>query len=231
MISSIDGRILPDRWTRPAGDVDRDTLVNQYYEIEKWYNADGWIIGRSTASEHFVKDTEPLQVITNRLPRETYVAHREAERMAIFMDPHGKLQYERGDIDGDAIVAVLGEAVADEYLRFLQNRGVSYCFAGSDGHDVRKAVDILGQTFGRRKLLLEGGGRINGAFLKAGVINKISLMLYPGIDGLRGIASSFDCVGAKDEIFASGQALNLKHAEKRENGVLWLQYDVEKTSA
>lgn len=229
MISSIDGRILPDRWTRPVDDVERDSLVNQYYDIEKRYDADGWIIGRATASEHFVTAAELVQSGgTKRLPREAHVACRLTERLAIFMDPHGKLQYERGDIDGDAIVAVLGEAVTDDYLSMLQERGVSYCFAGTDGHDIRKAVDVLGKTFGRHKLLLEGGGRINGAFLKAGIINEISLMIYPGIDGLCGVASSFDWIGAKDEQPANGQALRLKHVEKRENGVLWLQYNVEK---
>lgn len=29
MISSIDGRIVPDRWTAPANGLERDTLVNQ----------------------------------------------------------------------------------------------------------------------------------------------------------------------------------------------------------
>ncbi|CUW47945.1 hypothetical protein [Novacetimonas hansenii] len=55
-----------------------------------------------------------------------------------------------------------------------------------------------------------------------------SLMIYPGIDGLCRVASSFDWIGAKYEEPANGQALRLKHVENRENGVLWLQYDVEK---
>ncbi len=64
-----------------------------------------------------------------------------------------------------------GEAVTDNYLRMLQKRGGSSYFAGTDGHDTRKAVEVLGKIFGRNKLLLEGGDQINGTFLKAGVIN------------------------------------------------------------
>lgn len=198
------------------------------YDIEKQYGSDGWIIGRSTASEHFVKAAEPLKGTTHQFAREPYVAQTLTERLAIFMDPQGKLQYERGDIEGDALVAVLADDVADEYLRMLRDKGVSYCFAGSDGHDINKAVADLGRVFGRRKLLLEGGGLINGAFLQAGIINEISLMIYPGIDGVSGTASSFDWVCAQDNNPACGQVLSLLHVEKRENGVLWLRYKIEK---
>ncbi|MBL7234724.1 dihydrofolate reductase family protein [Komagataeibacter oboediens] len=157
------------------------------------------------------------------------MAHPPVGRLAIIMDPHGKLQYERSDIEGDAVVAVLGEGVSDDYLQMLQGQGVSYCVAGADGHDILKVFDILGSTFGRRKVLLVGGGRINGASLKAGIIDEISLMIYPGIDGVSGVAGSFDRVGAKDEEPAQGQALRLEHVEKRQNGVLWLRYQIERS--
>lgn len=229
MISSIDGRIVPDRWTLPVDGVNRDSLVNQYYDVEKTYDADGWIIGRATASEHFVNTTEPRKGTNNQFPREPYVAQNLTERLAIFMDPHGKLQYERSDIEGDGIVAVLADNVADDYLQTLRDNGISYCFAGPDGRNIQQAVAVLGNTFRRRKLLLEGGGLINGAFLQAGVINEISLMIYPGIDGVSGIASSFDWVCATDNEPARGQALSLLDVEKRDNGVLWLRYKIEKT--
>ena len=59
MISSIDGRIVPDRWTLPVDGVNRDSLVNQYYDVEKTYDADGWIIGRATALQHSLQTTGP----------------------------------------------------------------------------------------------------------------------------------------------------------------------------
>ncbi|MCH4023552.1 MAG: dihydrofolate reductase family protein [Acetobacter sp.] len=229
MISSVDGRIVTERWTSPVDGRDRDAIINQYFDIEKNYDADGWIIGRTTASEHFVKAAEPRKGSTDRFPRKAYVAHTSAKRLAIIMDPRGRLQYEQPDIEGDHIVAVLAETVADEYLQSLQDHGISYCFAGPDGHDISKAVDVLGNTFGRRKVLLEGGGRINGAFLKAGVIDELSLLIYPGIDGLSRVASSFDWMGASHEQPASGQALRLKYVEKRQDDVIWLQYRIERS--
>jgi len=46
-------------------------------------------------------------------------------------------------------------------------------------------MDILGEAFGVTILLLEGDGQANGAFLKAGLINEISLLAYPALMGWR----------------------------------------------
>lgn len=76
-----------------------------------------------------------------------------------------------------------------------------------DGSDLPLALQILGKTFGLKTLLLEGGGRINGAFLKAGLIDEISLLVYPGIDGLAGVPTIFEYTGSVDEQPAAGQSL------------------------
>lgn len=57
---------------------------------------------------------------------------------------------------------MLSEVVPDAYLAELREDGVSYLFAGSDGRDLAKAMDALGEMFGVETLLLEGGAAING---------------------------------------------------------------------
>jgi hypothetical protein len=47
MVSSIDGRLLVDRWTPPAAGVDED-IVLRYDEVAARFDADGWIVGRAT---------------------------------------------------------------------------------------------------------------------------------------------------------------------------------------
>ena len=84
--------------------------------------------------------------------------------------PHGKLHYGQDNASGDHIIAVLSEKVSDYYLTELREDGVSYLFAGPDGSDLSGALEKLGKTFGLQKLLLEGGVRINEAFLKEGLI-------------------------------------------------------------
>jgi len=43
-----------------------------------------------------------------------------------------------------------------------------------------------------KRLLLEGGGGSNGAFLRAGLIDEISLAICPAVDGAKGAPSSLD---------------------------------------
>ena len=159
--------------------------------------------------------------------RDVHVGDRQNRDVAIAIDPHGKVHYGRDSVGGDHVIAVLGTAVSDSYLSELREDGVSYLFAGGDGRDLDLAMTTLGERFGLSKLLLEGGGTINGAFLKAGLIDEISLLVYPGIDGLSGIPSIFEFRGNPDERPAEGQTLRHLSTETLEGGTVWLRYEVQ----
>jgi len=177
-----------------------------YEELAKRFEADGWIVGRVTM-EHVVDGVARTPKAVAGDLREIHVADRKGRNVAVAIDPQGKLHYGKDNVLGDHAIAILGEQVSDEYLSELREDGVSYLFAGKDGHDLRSAVDLLGETFGIKTLLLEGGGMINGAFLKNRLIDEISLLVYPGIDDLKGVASIFDYAGSPDEKPGMGQSL------------------------
>ena len=74
----------------------------------------------------------------------------------------------------------------------LREKGISYIVSGKSSVDLANAVNQLGEQFGIRTLLLEGGGRINGAFLQADLVDEVSLLVVPGIDGRHDIPAVFD---------------------------------------
>jgi RibD C-terminal domain len=76
----------------------------------------------------------------------------------------------------------------------LRQNGISYVVVGESSVDLADAVDQLGEHFGIRILLLEGGGQINGAFLEADLVDEVSLSVVPGIDGRPNIPTVFDGV-------------------------------------
>lgn len=230
MVSSIDGRLLVDRFSAPAAGIDESVLRQHYDSVSKKFQADGWVVGRQTMDEvieDFPRKERVVKLIGDDL-RGTYLADRKGRHLAVCFDPKGKCHYGQDNAYGDHIVAVLGEQVPDEYLAELREDGVSYLFAGPDGHDVKRALEVLGETFGARTLVLQGGGVINGAFLKAGLIDEISLLVYPAIDGLAGVPSIFEYVGSPDEQPAAGQSLRHIGTETLEGGMVWLRYQVEK---
>jgi 2,5-diamino-6-(ribosylamino)-4(3H)-pyrimidinone 5'-phosphate reductase len=81
----------------------------------------------------------------------------------------------------------------------------------------------LAEHFGVRTLLLEGGGHINGAFLEADLVDEVSLLLVPGIDGRHEIPAVFDGVSPSRR---AAVPLKLKSVERREMDALWIRYDV-----
>jgi 5-amino-6-(5-phosphoribosylamino)uracil reductase len=226
MVSSIDGRLLVDRWTPPATGIDRDALRGHYDEVAARFNAQGWLVGRKSM-EPFAKGAARASKIVASNLRETYIADRKGRDLAVSVDPHGKLHYGQDHAGGDHIVAVIGEHVSDQYLAELREDGVSYLFAGSKGEDLPRAMNTLGDAFGVETLLLEGGGLINGAFLNARLIDEISLLVYPGIDGLAGVPSIFEFVGGADDKPAAGRSLRHLATETLEGGMVWLRYAVE----
>jgi 2,5-diamino-6-(ribosylamino)-4(3H)-pyrimidinone 5'-phosphate reductase len=85
------------------------------------------------------------------------------------------LRWSSGDLDGDHLVCVVSERVTADYLTILREKGISYVVAGEPLVDLTEAVNQLGEHFGIRTLLLEGGSHINGAFLQVGLVDEVSL--------------------------------------------------------
>ena len=139
------------------------------------------------------------------------------------MDTRGKLRWTSGDLRGDHLVCILSEQVPADYLAMLREKGASYIVAGSSSVDLSKAMDLLGEHFGIRTLLLEGGGHINGAFLEADLVDEVSLLVVPGIDGRHDIPAIFDGVSPSRK---TAVPLRLKSLEQRGHDALWIRYEV-----
>jgi riboflavin biosynthesis pyrimidine reductase len=226
MGTSIDGRLHPSRFTRAAAGISTSALRGHYEAVAGRFAADGWIVGRKTMAE-MAKGQPQDGAKAARLPREPHIGVRDEQSLAVAIDPRGRVHYGRSDLGGDHVVAVLGEEVSDAYLAELRADGVSYIFAGPDGHDLAGAMDQLGAVFGAGKLLLEGGGGINGSFLKSGLIDEFSTLIYPAVDGLAGVQSIVDYAGAQGERPGAGQSLRLIGCEALEGGMVWLRHKVE----
>lgn len=229
MISSIDGRLHPDRWTDPVDGVDRDALLGCYEQVAEQFNADGWLVGRKTMEYYAKGESITVKAVTTDL-RTNFVVDRGSRGVAITVDPQGKLHYKPDDAAKDHFITILSEQVSDQYLAELQQKNISYLFAGKDGKDLAKAMGTLGEEFAIKTILLEGGGLINGAFLKAGLIDEISLLIYPGIDSLAGVASIFEYTGKADEQPAQGQSLRHIASKDLDHGMVWLRYQVQKNN-
>jgi riboflavin biosynthesis pyrimidine reductase len=219
MVASLDGRTLISRW-QPEDARRRDLFEPLHDQL----GADAWLIGRVSGQGYAKRDAYPDHA-NQRYQREAWFARRGARAYGIVLDPRGKIAWGRADIDGDPIVVVLTEQVSDAYLAGLRADGVSYLFAGAHDLDLPQALDILHRELGIKRLEVNGGGVTNGAFLSAGLIDEISLAIFPAIDGTKGSASVFDL--GEGGTALPPQSMTLASSKVLECGAVWLRYRVQ----
>lgn len=213
MLSTLDGKIDGAALRAIADTGDYETTGAQL-------KGDAWICGRTTMQQF--AEEEPFVSVSNAPagPQPVFVA-RQAKSYAISVDTLGKLRWSGGDLDGDHLICVVSERAPEDYLALLREKGISYIVAGQPSIDLSAAVDQLGERFGIRTLLLEGGGHINGAFLEADLIDEVSLLIAPGIDGRHDIPAVFDGVSPGRK---TAFPWKLKSVERRGSDGLWLRY-------
>jgi riboflavin biosynthesis pyrimidine reductase len=217
MATTLDGRLLSERWP-----ISQETVLNLYDGAAGRLDADGWIVGRKTM-EHYLVSGAPCAG-PDAGPRPDAIADRKGRNIGICFDRQGRLRPEEGDIDGDHLVLVVSERVAQEHTEDLAARGVSVFFAGPEGDDVAGVLKRIQAAFGVQRLLLEGGGRLNGAFLAAGLIDETSTLVMPVIDGQSGVPAIYD-----HRAGTTAQRMDLISTEIFEDGTVWLRHRVRQT--
>ena len=70
--------------------------------------------------------------------------------------------------------------------------GLSYLVMPDDEIGLAAMLGELDARVGIETLLREGGAKMNSAFLKAGLVDDISLLLCPAIDGSTGSPAMFE---------------------------------------
>lgn len=221
-MSSVDGRLLPGRWTPPFDGTNPSELFKEYAAIGKTLGADAWMFGKATAREAF-----PYKFMPKGDPigkgGKFFIGNRASSRLFITIDPDADIFFTSDRLRGDNILTVLGKNATTDYLKALEEKGVSYLVT-DDVCNLRKVFTLVKHYFNVEIISLQGGGIIDGAMLAQGLINELSLVIYPGIDGLTTAPSIFEFLGHSEERPAEGQALELISMEQKPHGIVWLRY-------
>jgi 2,5-diamino-6-(ribosylamino)-4(3H)-pyrimidinone 5'-phosphate reductase len=103
---SLDGRIASSRWQlSPEGRAEYETTG-------AIHPANAWMCGRITMAAFAQGATPAFMLDAPPLPKVDYIAPHRQTSYAVALDPGGKLYWDRSDINGDHIIAVLTELVS-----------------------------------------------------------------------------------------------------------------------
>lgn len=150
MMSTVDGRIISANWGDPER---RKTFGTMYEKCHTSFDSQAWMCGRVTMEKDFTKGEQPELIKPEKpIGREPFIGDKAASSFAIAVDAKGKLGWKSNDISGDHVIEILTEEVSDEYLYYLQRKGVSYLFAGKEELDFSKALNQWRRYFSSKQL-------------------------------------------------------------------------------
>ena len=216
-MESVDGRI-------DCAMTEKIDSSDSYYEALDSLGCPTQLMGKVTLQMHYV-GYQPFACkdATSIGHQAAHVAVR-SEGYTVAMDTHGTLDWRSGECDGRPLLVVTSEDCPKEYLSHLESNGISWIAAGKGRIDLAAAMEMLGNEFGVKRVAIVGGGHINGAFLQAGLIDEVSVMIGPGIDGRKGMTAVYD--GIEDRDFGP-VLLELRSVERVGSGTVWLRYSVK----
>ncbi len=189
IMSSVDGRLIDSRWTAPYK-AEHEELLQVYSAIGCELNTDAWMFGKNTVRGIFpYKFSVTGHVIKPDTPT-LFIGERRSKRMFIIADPESDIYFTSATVRGDNILVIAGQNATEEYLAHLREKQISYVII-SDAANLREGLEAVGREFGIRSISVQGGGILNGALLADKLIDELSLVIYPGIDGLFGRAFCF----------------------------------------
>lgn len=215
-MSSVDGRI-------DCAMTEKIDNTDTYYQALDSLKFDATLEGRVSRQMHYAlperfkaKDATPIG------EEKSFMAH-PADKYDIAVDTHGTLMWP-AEASVDNLLVITDEKCPKKYHDYLTDNGISWIACGKSGIDLHRAMEILGDKFGVKRLGVVGGGKINGAFLQAGLLDEVSLMIGGGIDGRAGMTAVFDGIKQADY---PPTLLTLNDVERMGNTV-WLRYTVNK---
>lgn len=214
MIASIDGRIDCDMTEQiESGD--------EYYEALAALECPSMLMGRVTMQMHYATAEPFLAPTPEPIGCETFhKAPTLASAYCIGIDTHGRLQWDAAEFDGQALIIITDEECPKAYHDRLTEQGISWIATGKNGINLARAMEIAREAFGIERLAITGGGHINGAFLEAGLLDEVSFMLAPGIDGRAGMAAVFDGIADRQRPATKLRLESLKQMGE----TVWLRY-------
>ncbi len=214
-MASVDGRI-------DCAMTEKIESGDEYYEALDELDVPTTISGRVTAVMHYAETGVFQPNDTTPVGEECVWKSVDADNYCVILDTKGTLLWDSAYSDEQPLLCMVSEMATREYLDYLKEKGISYIATGKERIDLHRAMEILCDTFGIKRVAVVGGGKINGGFLAAGLIDEMSLMIAPGIDGRSNQPTVFD--GIVED--AEPVQLKLTHFKAYDCGTVWMRYTI-----
>jgi 2,5-diamino-6-(ribosylamino)-4(3H)-pyrimidinone 5'-phosphate reductase len=140
------------------------------------------------------------------------------------VDGRGRVRWtHRGDAETRLLVLVC-HSTPLSYLGYLRQEQIPYLVAGAERVDLPRAMALLHELLGVTCVVSEAGGGLNGALLRAGLVDELHLILLPVLVGGRDTPATFDGPALRTGDLPA--SLELLDVQTSADGAVWLHYSL-----
>ncbi|MBB1062556.1 dihydrofolate reductase family protein [Limosilactobacillus fastidiosus] len=221
MYTSIDGKIDGEWDGRPG-----DKISGDYYDDQLFKLGSANANGSNTIVMYAAKGHPDLSKYDGQqIEYQDWVPDGiQSETWDVSYDQRGRAGWERNYFPyagrKNRAIEVVTKQAPKSYLAFLQSMEIPYLVCGEQEIDFAESLVKLRKYFGIKTMVLGGGALINGAFLKAGLVDQISLVVAPYISGDREKKGTFDTLGSFVD-----QRFHIIQMKKLGDGGMHLMFD------
>lgn len=97
--------------------------------------------------------------------------------------------------NGSPIVVLVNEVISRNRLKELKSLTDTVYVCGTNEVDFKKAFDFLSMKYKAKRILCEGGGKLNDSLLRANLVDEINLTICPLILGGKDAPTIADGIG------------------------------------
>jgi len=196
VIATVDGRVALNRTSRLL-----DASARQLWE-SAWPPDVPELLAQGSAvieemgptivlegSGTFVHDSAPsLPLPPVNVPPGDFLPAVGSPRWFAVVDGRGRMEWSFKGDDTTRLLVVVNADTPSGYLGFLRSSEIPYLAASGLAEMLEKFRSVLGATC----VVCEAGGGLNGALLRAGLVDELHVITVPALVGGLGTPSMFD---------------------------------------
>lgn len=222
MMCTIDGKIAS------GTNIDiLDEYFDLYTKTEDKLQTKAWMLGRVTV-QMFADDSNiVLPEIKGEVSNKDFILNKVSDYYMLAVDTKGSLRWKSNTITLSNVsvklnlVVVVTSSTPKEYLSYLKSKDISYIFGGEEKINFESLFIKIKKLFNLDKIVVEGGGILNGSIMSEGIIDEISLLVTPIVLNKTNSPTMFERENIDD---VKTKQFKLKSAEKIEKDCVWLRY-------
>lgn len=206
----------------------REAQIEELYGPQAVLEGSGSLVTDDQGPLDLPVVSEPADALYSDFLPASIVESPEHKKWFTIVDGRGRVFWDTKGGGGWDVLVLVARSTPAAYLAYLRREQICYLVAGDERVDLALALRLMRERLGVTCVVSKAGGGLNGALLRAGLIDEFHLIVSPALVGGLGTPTIFD--GPELAAEEKPTPLRLLSAHVESDGMLSLRYEVVRAS-